>query len=316
MGEKKEFLQSEDWLHFQEAAGKEVVPFSGEDFSANGIMHTLPLVGKYLYIPRGPQTINKEIIERLITGAKERDAQWIRIEPEKEVLEEIKKSVGTLRQAQSGNLRVTKAPHDMQPREIFKIDITPSEEALLQAMKPKTRYNIRLAEKRGVKIFITREEKYRQAFLDLITATSGRKGITPHPRGYYETFFSVFPEEVCRLFVAEYEGQVLAANLVIFYGDTVTYLHGGSSDLHRDTMAPFLLQWETIKQAKNEGYHFYDFGGVKTESSDSSWAGITRFKTGFSPKTEPTLYPGTYDIILAQLPYTMYRMLQKLKSYL
>lgn len=307
MGEKKEFLQSEDWLHFQEAAGKEIVPFSGDDFSANGIVHSLPLVGKYLYIPRGPQTINKEVIERLITGAKERNVKWIRIEPEKEVLEEIKKNT---------SYTVVKAPHDMQPREIFKIDITLSEEALLANMKSKTRYNIRLAEKRGVKIFTTREEKYRQAFLDLITATSGRKGITSHPRGYYETFFSVFPEEVCRLFVAEYEGQVLAANLIIFYGDTVMYLHGGSSDLHRDTMAPFLLQWETIKQAKNESYHFHDFGGVKTESPDSSWAGITRFKTGFSPKTEPTLYPGTYDIVLAPFSYTLYRMLQKLKSYL
>ena len=72
----------------------------------------------------------------------------------------------------------------------------------------------------------------------------------------------------------------------------------------------------SIKQAKNEGYHFYDFGGVKTESPDSSWAGITRFKTGFSPKTEPTLYLGTYDIVLAPFSYTLYRMLQKLKSYL
>lgn len=300
MGEKKEFLQSEDWLHFQEAAGKEVVPFSGEDFSANGIVHSLPLVGKYLYIPRGPQTTNKEVIEKLIETAKERGAKWIRVEPEKEVLEEIKKNT---------SYTVVKAPHDMQPREIFKIDITPGEGVLLQAMKPKTRYNIRLAEKRGVKIFTTREEKYRQAFLDLITATSGRKGIIPHPRGYYETFFSVFPKEVCRLFVAEYEGQVLAANLVIFYGDTVTYLHGGSGDLHRDTMAPFLLQWETIKQAKNEGYHFYDFGGVKTESPDSSWSGITRFKAGFSPKTESTLYLGTYDIIFASGYYTLYRVL-------
>jgi len=307
MGEKKEFLQSADWLHFQEAAGKEAVPFSGSDFSANGIIHTLPFVGKYLYIPRGPIAGKRETFEALIALAQERGARWIRVEPEDQVLEEIKKNI---------SYTVVKAPHDMQPREIFKIDISLPEAALLQAMKPKTRYNIRLAEKRGVKIFETREEKYKEAFLDLITATSGRKGITSHPRGYYETFFSIFPEEVCRLFVAEYDGQVLAANLVIFYGDTVMYLHGGSSDLHREVMAPHLLQWEQIKVARSLGFAYYDFGGVKTATKNSSWAGITNFKRGFSPQTEPTVYPGAYDIVLAPFSYTLYRMLQKLKSYL
>lgn len=307
MGEKKEFLQSEDWLHFQEAAGKEVVPFSGDDFSGNGIVHVLPFVGRYLYIPRGPRTGSEKAFEELITLAKERNAKWIRIEPEKEILEAIKNST---------SYTVVKAPHDMQPREIFKIDISLSEDALFQAMKSKTRYNIRLAEKYGVKVFETREQKYIEAFLDLITATSGRKGITSHPRGYYETFFSVLPEDVCRLFIAEYEGQVLAANLVIFYGDTVMYLHGGSSDLHREVMAPHLLQWEQIKVARSLGFAYYDFGGVKTAAESSSWAGITNFKRGFSPKTEPTIYPGTYDIVLAPFSYTLYRMLQKLKSYL
>lgn len=307
MGEKKEFLQSELWLRFQEAAGKEVMPFSGDDFSANGIVHPLPFVGRYLYIPRGPITGSKKAFEELITLAKERNAKWIRIEPEKEILEAIKNGTA---------YTVIKAPHDMQPREIFKIDISLSEDALFQAMKSKTRYNIRLAEKYGVKVFETREQKYIEAFLDLITATSGRKGITSHPRGYYETFFSIFPKEVCRLFVAEYEGQVLAANLVIFYGDTVMYLHGGSSDLHREVMAPHLLQWEQIKVARSLGFAYYDFGGVKTAAENSSWAGITNFKRGFSLKTEPTIYPGTYDIVLAPFSYTLYRMLQKLKSYL
>jgi len=94
-------------------------------------------------------------------------------------------------------------------------------------MKPKTRYNIRLAEKRGVRVFATRDAKYQQAFLDLIEATAERKEIVPHPRSYYEHFFTAFPEAVCQLFIAEYEGSVIAANLLIIFGGRAIYLHGG-----------------------------------------------------------------------------------------
>lgn len=329
-GMNTEFLQSEEWLRLQEATGRSTVRFKDGDFGANGIVHRLPLVGKYLYVPRGPVQNNlqssifnfQKNIKTLVGAAREKGVKWVRVEPEtEEMLEEIKKSV---------SYQVVRAPHDMQPREVFKIDITLPEDALLANMKPKTRYNIRLAEKHGVRVFETREEKYITAFLDLITATSGRKGITAHPRHYYEKFFAVLPEEMCRLFVAEYEGptstrenssstrggQVLAANMMIFFGDTATYLHGGSGDEHRDVMAPYLLQWEQIRAARARGYRLYDFGGVKTEAPDSSWAGITKFKRGFSPATTPTSYSGTYDIILDSPGYLLYdalRHIQKLK---
>ena len=337
MAENKEFLQSALWLHFQETTGRAIVPCEGNGFVANGIIHTLPLVGNYLYVPRGPIIDNSQFstslpggqvcnlqteIQKLMERAKEKKCSWLRIEPEtEEVLEEIKKST---------QYTIVKTSHDVQPREIFKIDITKTEEVLLAQMKPKTRYNIRLAEKRGVKVCETREEKYIQAFLDLITATSGRKGITSHPRHYYRKFFEVLPEETCRLFVAEYEGRVLAANLIIFYEDTAIYLHGGSSDRHRDVMAPFLLQWEQIKRAKECGFRFYDFGGVHTEDKGNekkespsthrpsprmhSWSGMTKFKTGFAPNTLSTRYKGAYDIILNTPKYRMYRMLQRLRS--
>ena len=325
----REFLQSAEWLRLQEATGKQIIPYEEDGFVANGIVHTLPLVGKYLYVPRGPVCDNFQFsifnfqtgIQKLIQVAKERKMKWIRIEPEtEEVLEEIKKSVDALRQAQGGNLRITKAPHDMQPREVFKIDITLSEEELLARMKPKTRYNIRLSEKRGVRVFETRDEKYIEDFLGLITATSGRKGITSHSRSYYERFFQVLPENMCRLFVAEYDGKVIAANVVIFFGETVTYLHGGTADEHRDVMAPHLLQWEQIKAAKKEGFRLYDFGGVKVINNQQStvsvdWGGITRFKTGFSPSTAPTVFPGSYDIVLDTQGYFLYTSLRSLQGF-
>ncbi len=308
---EKEFLQSGLWLHFQEASGKKVYPLETSSFSGNGVVHTLPIVGPYLYLPRGPITEErgaalKVPLQTVIAQAQSIGARFVRIEPENaELLHEIE---------QVSPYSLHKAPHDMQPKEVFQIDITKSDEELLGAMKPKTRYNIRLAEKKGVRTFTTREKKYQEAFLDLITKTSDRKGITPHPRGYYEKFFTALPEEVCQLFIAEYEDKVLAAHLVIFFDDTATYLHGGSSDFHRDLMAPFLLQWEQIKEAKRRNCSIYDFGGVKIGEEHSSWAGITRFKTGFSPKTEARVFPGSYDIVLAPLPYTVYRVLQKVKT--
>lgn len=317
-----EFLQSREWLRLQEATGKSVVPFEEGDFVANGIIHALPVVGQYLYVPRGPIFENAQLqmpnvkkgMSTLIILAREKNVKWVRIEPEtEELLEEIKKSIP---------YKVLRAPHDMQPREIFKIDIAQTEEELLAQMKPKTRYNIRLAQKRGVKVFETREEKYIVTFLDLITTTSGRKGITSHPRSYYQQFFQTLPENMCRLFVAEYEGVVVAANMVMVSGDTATYLHGGTADAHRDVMAPYLLQWEQIKKAKILGCTKYDFGGVKTENNQQSlknksdWGGITKFKTGFSPRTTPAIFPGSYDIILDSTVYSLYdalRHIQKLK---
>jgi lipid II:glycine glycyltransferase (peptidoglycan interpeptide bridge formation enzyme) len=214
----------------------------------------------------------------------------------------------------------------MQPRETFVVDITKSEEELLAAMKSKTRYNVRLAEKKGVRVFQSSDEKYRAAFVDLVTGTADRKGITPHPRKYYETMLGTLLGEHAMLFVAEHEGDILGINFMTYHEGTATYLHGGSSDVKRDYMAPFLLQWEAIRDAKRRGCVRYDFGGIHSKienprlpdgqgkSSIDSWSGITRFKTGFSPETVPTMFPGCYDIVLSPLRYFLYKFLSSLRS--
>lgn len=310
------FLQSDSWRAFQEAAGHETVHADGAGYSMTGIVHELPIVGKYLYIPRGPvieeNRTNLSVVARELERiARESVAKWIRVEPKSEkTLEQLQTFLGK---------KVVKAPHDVQPREIFAVDIAKPEDGLLAGMKPKTRYNIRLAEKKGVKVFATREEKYRQAFLDLIMTTADRKEIVPHPRGYYEKFFSVFPEDMCHFFVAEYEGEVLAANLLVTFGEWAYYLHGGSSDRHRDVMAPYLLQWEQMKFARARGCVKYDFGGVRVATKgqgNGSWEGITRFKRGFSSATEPLLFPGAYDIVLDAKAYFLYDHLRLLKENL
>ncbi len=300
------FLQSEEWREFQEATGKKTFHIESENFWANIIEHELPIVGRYFYIPRGPiigeeeQTNSEQKMEEIIALAKREGAGWIRID-EKNGYDGIK------------------APHDMQPQEIFIIDLTKSEEQLLAEMKPKTRYNIKLAEKKNVEVLVYDKKtagKNLDKFYSLVEITAERQGVNFHAKEYYEKMLETIPAENLKLYCAEYGGQIVAANIMVFYGDTVTYLHGASDDRSRNVMAPYLLQWRQIQDAKGSGATRYDFGGVKINSKENKWAGLTRFKLSFSPSTEPIEFSGSYDIVVNPMKYYMYRIIQKVKSYL
>ena len=337
-----DFLQSKIWRGFQQAVGREV--FEVENVSI--IKHTLPLVGDYFYIPRVEvESSKREVVSDLIRLAKENNVGWIRIEPETEnALNTIQNSLGNL----VPKYKIVKAPHDMQPREAFVIDISKSEEEILAGMKQKTRYNLNLAKKKKIKIIVSRETKYVDEFLRLVKITSERDGIKSHPGDYYRQMVENIPVENLKLYLAEYENKIIVANLIIFFEDTAiyphtktgeedavgensisrennnfgvgVYLHGASDNEYRNVMAPYLLQWQQIQDAKKAGCTKYDFGGIKTVSSEQEsgnskgWEGITRFKLGFSPNTEPTRFPGCYDIILNPLKYKIYRIIQKIKA--
>ena len=311
------FLQSEEWRGFQGSVGRKTHHLEGNIFWANIIEHVLPVVGKYFYVPRGPVmpihnsqfTIHNQItkqIQEIIDLAKQKKAGWVRIEPaSEEVLKNIKNNI---------KYRITKAPHDVQPKEIFVIDIAKSEAELLAEMKSKTRYNIKLAEKKEVKISNDKikARKYIEEFLRLVKITATRDGIVSHPENYYRQMLETIPGENLKLYIAEYQDKVIAANLVLFYGDTCTYMHGASDNENRNVMAPYALQWQQIKDAKKNGCTKYDFGGVA--DANSKWSGITRFKTGFSPETASAIFPGSYDIIINKNRYYLYRLIQKIKK--
>ena len=314
------FLQSDAWRNFQEAYGRRSFCVESGIFLANIITHDLPLVGKYFYVPRGPimaSDIKKkecgEYMQKILALAKNEKASWIRVDlNEKKYLDTINKSLGC---------QIRKAPHDMQPKENFITDIAKPEEDLLSGMKQKTRYNIRLAEKKNVtiKVYGNSQKEGNKAFeefLKLVKVTAKRDGITPHPEKYYQKMWETIPAENLKLYVAEFEGKVIAANTIIFFGNTATYLHGSSSDEHRSVMAPYLLQWRAIQDAKKAGCTRYDFGGVSAGGEQSAWRGITRFKTGFSPETGTTKFLGSYDVVVDYSRYNLYRLMQRIKSLL
>lgn len=327
----KDFLQSDEWRAFQESAGKRTFFVSGNRMEASIVEHKLPWVGSYFYIPRGffmktwgplrqasGEVSNKYEtgdLNELISLAEKENAGWIRLDiDQKEELDLLKKNIKN---------KIKKAPHDMQPRQVFVIDISGTEEEILSNMKPKTRYNIRLASKKGVTV--KKGKEYIEEFLRLVKITSDRKGITAHPEDYYRKMMDIPNVE---LYVAELEGKIIVANIVSFYGETVTYLHGASDEKYRNAMAPFMLQWQSILDAKEKGCSFYDFGGVKVsgseretknkiqKSEDNNWAGITRFKMGFSKNNRPIDSLGSYDIVISPTRYVAYRILQRMKSVL
>jgi lipid II:glycine glycyltransferase (peptidoglycan interpeptide bridge formation enzyme) len=345
--QENNFLQSEEWLKFQENTGRKTYRIESENFLVGIVEHELPIVGRYFYVPRGPIICHTELdsgspdsgseagmtsveipddVQKIIDLAKKENAGWIRIEPEnKEALNLIKNNI---------EYKIKKAPHNMQPKEIFVIDISKSELDLLSEMKSKTRYNIKIAQKNGVFVKeisnfqfpISNEfpnsndqkntENYIDEFLKLTKEMAKRQGISAHPEEYYRKMFESLPEDMLKLYCAEYDRKIIAANLVLFFGNVATYLHGASSDEHRNVMAPYLLQWQAILDAKARGFTLYDFGGISTnnEPKTINWQGITKFKLGFSPSTQPIVFPGSYDIIINRKVYALYRALQYAKA--
>jgi peptidoglycan pentaglycine glycine transferase (the first glycine) len=316
-----QFLQSWQWGEFQQAAQRPVMRWGIYDGgqllgTAQVFEHQLPLGKKYWYIPRGPitddhlpiekfETAWRELLAAIVKQADERHAMFVRLEP-------------PIEQASSGLFKsMTKAyrirpTSFVQPQHTWMLDITQSEEKLLSAMHPKTRYNIKLAERKGVKIRTDETVNDFDAFLSLTTQTAQRDKIKTHSHDYYRTMHrTLVGKGFLQLFSAEYEGKDIAANIVIFFGDMVTYLHGASGDERREFMAPHLLQWRQIQEAKKRGAKLYDFGGVAPASADEKhpWAGITRFKQGFGGYG--VSYVGAHDLILDSAWYTIYKLAQK-----
>ena len=156
-------------------------------------------------------------------------------------------------------------------------------------MKPKCRYNIRLAEKKGITV---RAWDDIPAFHEMMTATGGRDKFGVHSQEYYQRAYDLFhPKGTCELLVAEFEGEPLASLMVFANGKRAWYVYGASNDMERNRMPTYLLQWEAIRWAKARGCDEYDLWGVPDENEetlesqfesrhDGLW-GVYRFKRGF-----------------------------------
>ncbi|MBU1149059.1 peptidoglycan bridge formation glycyltransferase FemA/FemB family protein, partial [Patescibacteria group bacterium] len=309
-----QFLQSWHWGEFKQVQTKRLLRIGVFDQgkllgAATAICIQLQLSRCYVYCPRGPvvddslsdsdkEEVWGNLFYELKSWAKEQDAMFLRVEPTFRIdLEKF-------------GFSKTKT---IQPKDTLFLDLSKPEETLLQEMKQKTRYNIRLAEKRGVKIQEDCQQQSIATFCDLLGKTKDRDNFRPHPSSYYQTMMGTLNDcGVIKLFLASYQDKIIAANLTSWFGDTVTYLHGASDYQQRNLMAPHLLQWQVIKWAKAVGYHYYDFWGIAdTDDPAHSWAGITRFKKGFGGFQES--YQGTWEYSISPLWHTLYNVIKRIK---
>jgi lipid II:glycine glycyltransferase (peptidoglycan interpeptide bridge formation enzyme) len=204
------------------------------------------------------------------------------------------------------------SPHSIQPPRTILVDLRGDEEQILARMKQKTRYNIRLARKKGV---VVRPSGDLELFFRLMEQTAERDRFGVHSQDYYRTAYELFhPRGECDLLLAEFEGEALGALMVFARGRRAWYLYGASVDLHRDRMPAYLLQWEAMRWARAQGCQVYDLWGVPdadektleahfTERSDGLW-GVYRFKRGFGGQL--CRAPGPWDRVYQPVLYRFY----------
>jgi len=264
------FLQSKEWAEFQERLGRKT-------FRVNGaLVIKMPLMFGFFYFYSPKDGIfNLDEIKKL---AQKEKTVFLRIEPPEA--------------PPKGFIKIK----DIQPKCTLITDISKPEDKLLAEMHEKTRYNIRLAERKGLRI----ENKGFDNFYDLLQKTSARQKIKLHSRDYYKKL-----AEFNEIFIAYHENKPAACAMVNFYEDTATYLHGGSDEKYKNLMAPHLLHWEIIKTAKSRGIKFYDWWGI----DEKKWPGITRFKRGFGGKE--LCSPGTFDFPINKFIYRIYHYARK-----
>jgi lipid II:glycine glycyltransferase (peptidoglycan interpeptide bridge formation enzyme) len=289
------FLQSSIWADFQSRLGHPVL-------HVNGIYVYVHKIGpfRYGYIPR-VNAVTDDVIGLLRVYS----LHWLRVE-------------GALQTAAT-----TIPTHARQPQTTLVLDLGHTEEALLEQMHSKTRYNIRLAERKGVTI---REGKNPDIFTTLNAETTQRDGFKSHDAAYYAAFLDI---QGVRQFTAyNTEGTPIATILTISTPSAMTYIHGASSNTDRQLMAPYLLQWHAIQEAKHAGCTEYDFWGIApifpqgTAPKETCyngycwtvthpWTGITRFKVGFGGHV--VSYPDAQDVVLRPRMYRLYQYIHRLK---
>jgi lipid II:glycine glycyltransferase (peptidoglycan interpeptide bridge formation enzyme) len=288
------------------------------------IRHKIKKGYSWFYAARGPlldyasKNIQEQIgaiIKVLSPIAKKEKAIFVRIDP-------------ALKAEKFPTIASFKKAHGFQPDDTIILDITKTEEEILAQMKPKGRYNIGLAKKKGVTVQV---EKNVEAFCKILNETTTRDKFHGHEKDFYEKMLKTLAVDEkaevyngaglradgsegasALLYLAKIEGKIIAGIIATFYKDTAIYYYGASSNEHRETMAPYLLQWTAILDAKARGLKHYDFLGVSPAGAISHpWAGVTEFKKKFGG--EFVSYSPAHEYSFKKLHHLAYKALKKLR---
>lgn len=302
-------LQTSPWGVLKSAFGWKPRYVQVNNLGAQILFRRLPLGLSIGYLPRGPVGNGDwgDFWPEVDLLCRKERAVFLRLEPD--IWEPIPQDFSGSQLA-----GFVQSQQTVQPPRTILIDLQQDEEDILMAMKSKTRYNIRLAERKDV---VVRQSDDVDAFHRMMLTTGQRDVFGVHSLQYYQRAYDAFaPLDACVLLLAEFDGKPLAGLMAFAHGDTAWYFYGASTDEERNRMPTYLLQWEAIWWAKTRGCKVYDLWGVPDhpeneleesflDRSDGLW-GVYRFKRGFGGQLQRTI--GTWDRVYQPLVYKLYQI--------
>lgn len=335
-------LQTWQWGQVKMRFGWEAYPLIWQDASGEVsaaallLLRKLTLAGFGLplsvgYIPRGPllkwdqESLRRQVLEDLEEFTRKKRSIFLKIDPDLPLgfgipgeISAEDHQVGLAVQNELIARGWVFSEEQIQFRNTVTVDLTGTEDELLMRMKSKTRYNIRLAGRRGVRVRPGGSEDIDLLY-QMYAHTALRDDFTIRSKVYYQVVWDTFFKAgLAEPLIAEVEDQPVGAVVIFRFGNRALYMHGMSLDAHREKMFNYLLQWEAMLRARAAGCQRYDLWGAPDEftEDDPLW-GVYRFKDGFGGRVERTL--GAWDFPVHSLLYTGYcqilpRILQVMRT--
>lgn len=283
--------------------------------SVSLLKRAVPVLKKNIfYAPRGPvlniaePSVFPFLLHEIEVLARAHNALFLKIDPD--VPSSHKAWQDALHTAGFKNAETGQGFEGIQPKYVFRLDITPGEEELMGSFHQKTRYNIRLAERKGVEIIEDVGKDDLPVFYRILKETAERDRFLVRSYEYFVDIYDyLVPQGYAKLFLARYQGEFIAGTLAFKLGQKAWYLYGASSNRERNVMPNYLLQWTMIKWAKRQGCTMYDFRGVPGQLQENNpLYGLYRFKKGFNG--DFTEFIGEYDLVYQPTAYRLYRTLE------
>ncbi len=303
-------LQAKEWGEFREKTGVKVVYENNLIITIHPIPHTAYNIG---YLPRTSMP-TKEMVSQLKEIGQREKCIFIQLEPYVETTKELADKMISL--------GLVPSAHPLFSKYTFILDLTKSEEELLKNMHPKTRYNIRIAEKHGVKILEDESDKAFEKYWKLTEETAQRQKFYAHNKDYHRLMWETLKSKdktgnpdrlTAHLLTAVYQSKILVTWIVFVFKDTLYYPYGASSSENREVMASNLMMWEAIKFGKRLGLKKFDMWGSMSQNPDvkDPWYGFHRFKQGYGGRL--TEFLGSYDLIIDKKLYALYKIANKVR---
>ncbi len=312
LSQKEEFnrlaghpLQLWEWGEFKRRRGNEVIRWAAFDNQGRILktyqllVHRLPFNQTLIYFPRGGELTSEDLLFLRKVG-RQRKAFMIKVEPYLEANQEREKRFRSWQKKYS----FYSSSQPLFPPYTLRLDLTPGKEVLWKNLRPKTRYNIRLAARRGVEIIEDTSRKGVEDFVKLMLKTNKRHNFLSHTVDYYYDLFDIFRgKKVIKILKAVYQSKTIVVWWLFDWKDILYYPYGASDYEYRSLMASNLIAWKAIEYGLQQKKKIFDLWGAAPPDAgpEHPWAGFTRFKLSYGAEYWQTI--GSWDLVINPVVY-------------